>query len=480
MPVYLPTAGQILAALRLACAHCHTVLNLSSGLLMCAGGCGKLVYCDNECQKVNWRHHKYICKAIQLVERDTQAMSKMVAAYPSSSQNDLETLDRLSLATADQTVALCEKLLKRSLMAREIDIIAYEPKCLACARTNMILRTEAGASEAKAPSAVLAPCGRCKISFGCCEEHWNVALPMHEAPCNFLPGTVSQCDMNLQKQADAVYGSVLTSAQEKDFMWRIILPQPKWTQLTGNTWEDVIGLEVASASVGTAFEGHVPACIRRISSIESTAFTILYALEHLNTNAAWAEKSVLTVNILIGSPLDFMKEVEYTYEAILHRAPKVKKLIFYFFPPKPIPGQVSQVWTFKTCGDCTSKARGIVAHLVVTRTFESFVYNEDELFVQPDLFIATNTAMLATDNPALWRRTIALLVDRHIPNVVPQSHGQRTAQSKDATIMRECGAELVPSLTGVKNPFGDMKMNPNFDRVHGFHSHNAWFAGAFR
>ncbi|KAJ7444800.1 hypothetical protein B0H11DRAFT_2291112 [Mycena galericulata] len=431
-------------------------------------------------QQADWRHHKAMCQAIQLVENDAEVTKEMAAAYSQAAQNDFETLDRISVAHVNRMVALCEKLLQRPLTSREIHVISYEPKCLVClrsARTNLILETEARMPEAESTGAVLTPCERCKMSFGCCDEHWSVARALHEAPCDDLPGAASQCDMNLEKFADAAYGAVLTKAQEQHFMWRIIQCQTVWSALTDRTWEEIIGSEVASAAAGTTFERHVPACTRRISSVASTAFTILYALEHLNNDTAWTEKSVLTINMLIGSPLEFF-DGAYIYEAILHRAPKVKKVIFYFFLPTPIPGAVSQAWASDTCGDCSRTAKGMFNHAMVTRTFESFVHNEAELFVQPDLFIATGSTSIAQQDPAVWRRTIALLVARRIPSVFTTF--TRGSAERDQAVMRECGAELVPSLSGVRNPFGDMRVNPNFGTVHGFYAPNAWFTGGFR
>lgn len=171
----------------------------------------------------------------------------------------------------------------------------------------MILQTEARMPEAESTGAVITPCERCKMSFGCCDEHWSVARALHQAPCDDLPGTVSQCDKNLEMCADADYGAVLTTAQEKHFMWRIIQRQAAWSALTGRTWKEVIGSDVASAAAGTAFERHVPACTRRISSLASTAFTILYALEHLNTSTAWTEKSELTINVRLPSAVCYSR-----------------------------------------------------------------------------------------------------------------------------------------------------------------------------
>ncbi|KAJ7498373.1 hypothetical protein B0H11DRAFT_2381656 [Mycena galericulata] len=168
--------------------------------------------------QADWRHHKAICQTIQLVEKDTEATSEMAAAYPQAAQNDLETLDRISVAHTDRMFALCEKLLQRSLTSREIDVIAYELKCLAClrsARTNMILQTEARMPEADSTGAVVTPCERCKMSFGCCDEHWSVARALHQAPGDDLPGTVSQCDKNLEMCADADYGAVLTNRRRQ-------------------------------------------------------------------------------------------------------------------------------------------------------------------------------------------------------------------------------------------------------------------------
>ncbi|KAJ7277204.1 hypothetical protein C8J57DRAFT_1222947 [Mycena rebaudengoi] len=242
------------------------------------------------------------------------------------------------------------------------------------------LRTDRTAVNVPCPrnwSVAWTPCERCKMSFDCGDEHWSVAWALHQAPCDDLPGTVSQCDKNLAMCADADYGAVLRTAQEKHLMWRIIKRQAVWSALMGRTWK----------------EAH------------RTAFTILYALEHLNTSTAWTEKSELTINMIIASPLYFF-DAGYMYEAILHRAPRVKKVT------------VGTTAIFYEC------------RLI-------FIHGK------------------------------------------PSTFAEGLAESGQV-IMRECGAEFVPSLSGVRNPFGDMKMSPNFDTVHWFHAPNASFVGGLR
>lgn len=100
--------------------------------------------------------------------------------------------------------------------------------------------------------------------------------------------------------------------------------------------------------------------------------------------------------------------------------------------------------------DCASTTKEIFNHVVMTRcvvthivcaiyiltaerlvrTFESFVHNEAELFVKPDLFIATSSTLTAQHNPAQWRRTIALLVARRIPSVFTVSRPSVLSEPK--------------------------------------------------
>ncbi|KAJ7217277.1 hypothetical protein GGX14DRAFT_602803 [Mycena pura] len=199
---------------------------------------------------------------------------------------------------------------------------------------------------------------------------------------------------------------------EKHFMWRIIQRQAAWS-----------ALRVALGK-------------KHISSLTSTAFTILYAIKHRNTSTAWTE--------IIASPLDF--EAGHMSEAILHRAPKVKKVMFYFFSSGIFNHFVMTryVVTHVVCA---------IYMLTAGRFVKTFAHNEAET-VRPagDVFIATSSTIAAQHDPAQWRRTIALLVARRIPSVF-------------TAVVREL------SLDGVREPFGD--------KVHGFHAPNAWFAGGF-
>ncbi|KAJ6580604.1 hypothetical protein B0H10DRAFT_2098727 [Mycena sp. CBHHK59/15] len=466
-----PTSAPFTAFVGLACYNCHKLEELPSigdgaePLLRC-GGCHRLWYCSGGRRFLSlnptpltlfahWGQHKALCKAFQFLEKDTEATGDLITSF-------LSTLDRISVSHKTRMMNLCEKVLGRSLKNREFDILSYEPRCLACARTDIILRSEARLSEPKATISALMPCPRCKMAFYCCEDHRNAARPLHESTCNDLPCGVSQCEMNRQIRVDAEFRTVMTPPQARRFMWRFIPRQ---------------STDVKRSSVGTAFAAHTPACIRLVSSLASTVVTVLCALEQLNTNTAWTTKSSLTIHML-GSPPDFDPSIAYMYEAILHRVPGVQILNILFCGPavagivSPPPGARSVLRE-----NCYPKGGTIFHHYVTSRNYEDYVRSEGAAFEPPDLCIATNS-FIATNDPARWRSTIKMLVARGIPSVFT-AYERRIAE-RDLVLLRESGANLVPSLSLAKNPWGSLLLDPNFDKVHGFHAPNTWFTGAFR
>ncbi|KAJ7465407.1 hypothetical protein B0H11DRAFT_2006796 [Mycena galericulata] len=477
------TTAHFTATIGLSCYNCNKVDTLSSqgsDLLRCSG-CRRLWYCSTKCQKEDWRRrggHKALCNTLRSLESDAEAMAAVTKLFPQSSETDAYALGRLSVSHKRQMVDLCEKELKRSLKIREFDILSYEPRCLACARTTIVLRVEARLSKSESMGSELIPCPRCGMAFYCCEEHLNIARPLHHAPDP--KGGPSQCDMNHRSRVDLEFIAVLTPVETKRLMWRFIRRQSMWSPLKGMDWEAVIGGDVRQAVAGTACAVQLSGCIRRASSLESTAMTILYALEHLNSNTAWTTKSTLTIH-MIGSPTDFDPDLAYTYEAILHRIPRLQILHIYFCGPAvatvvPCPPVARCVTKeLDACDECYPKG-GTIFHHFVTKNYTDFVQSEGTSFEPPDLCLATNT-FLRTQDPAQWRKTIKMLVDRGIPSAFT-AYDRRIAE-RNQDVLRDMGAKLIPSLSLVKNPFGDLIMNPNYNQLHGFHSPNGWFSGAF-
>ncbi|KAJ7486995.1 hypothetical protein FB451DRAFT_1026054 [Mycena latifolia] len=476
-----PSTAHFTTYIGLSCYTCDKLEEVSSsgdGLLRCSG-CRKMWYCSTKCQKTNWSQHKALCKALRFLEQDTTRADELTRSFPMASQNSIETLDRISKVLGRRVqwwlvISSPFMNISRSLKNREFDVLSYEPRCLACARTDIVLRIEAGISQAKPAVSGLMCCPRCKMAFYCCEEHCATARPLHDAPCADLPGGVSQCDVNRHIRLDMECMGVFTAPEAKRLMWRFIPRQTAWTAIKDLNWDTVIGNDVRRAVARTAFADNASSCVRRVSSLASTMMTILFALEQLNTSTAWTNKTTLTIH-MIGYPADFSPDISHICEVLLHRLPSLQILTLLFCGSAvagmalPLPGVMCIIRELDACRYCDLPIPG--------RNYEDYVRGEGASFEPPDLCVAAN-AFLTTNDPAQWRRTIKLLIARRIPSVFTAF--TRPYAERDQAVLRECGAKLVPSLTVAKNPFGDMILSPDFDKVHGFHAPNAWFTGAFR
>ncbi|KAJ7464192.1 hypothetical protein FB451DRAFT_1403552 [Mycena latifolia] len=498
-----PPTAHFISYSGLSCYNCDKVVENLSGqdsLLRC-GGCRRLWYCSLKCQKVSpqthpssWltlgdiaqedrKSHKALCKALQSLEHQPVAiLSDLLKNLSEVSPRDGEISENAIIALKQGMITLVQQVLGRKMSPREWDIVVFEPRCFACGRTDVVLRAEASiAEESSQLVSGLTPCSLCKMAFCCSDGHWDIVRPRHQQPSEAFPGGLSQCEINRQSYADAAFQTVLSAPHAQPLMWRFIPRQSAWTSLKDRDWETTIGSDVRRAADDTVGAANADACLRLVSSMGTIALTIMYALEHLNIFTAWTEKPMLTIH-MIGDPQDCFPLEDYMYEAILHRLPRVQKInLFFFVPPidgseVSIDGTPSMMWTVDTCEDCTLRGGMIINHFV-KRNYEAFVYNEAELFDKPDLCIATNSSLIALREPVRWRRIINLLIQRRIPSVFTAM--DRSSAETDEAILRGCGANLVPSLTLVKNSFGDQVMTcPSFP--HGYRAPNAWFAGAFR
>ncbi|KAF7339027.1 Zinc finger mynd domain-containing protein 17 [Mycena venus] len=415
-----------------------------------------------DCQKQHWPRHKALCKVLRSLEKDTTVARDLIATFLEGPQS-LETLNRISISHKSQMVDLCEAALARPLGDDEYQVLSYEPRCIACARTDIVLRMEASKQDGIFRS--LRSCAQCKMAFHCCDSHWDAGRALHQAPSTDLPGGLSQCEMNIQVRLDGEFRNIMPASRLRHYMWQFMARQQSWALLKTLSWEDVIAGDVWKSVVGVAPK-FKPACVGLVSSLATTMMTILYALEQLNANLKWTTESTLTIHIL-GSPPEFDPSMLYMYESILHRLPSVKILHIVFCSPAVaamvrVPSMARSICReVDVCAECSSGGATIFHHYA-TKHYEDYVRTEGSLFKLPDLAIATN-AFLATNDSARWRRTIKMLIERRIPTVFT-AYDQRTA-GRDLELIRDCGAPLVPSLTMTKNPWGSQVMHPNFDKV---------------
>ncbi|KAE9396397.1 hypothetical protein BT96DRAFT_1021389 [Gymnopus androsaceus JB14] len=434
---------------------CHSCFTDSSGTnLSRCSKCMSVAYCSAECQKRDWTSHKAICKALHAVEND----GLIISDYPTAPSSDSEHLNSICTNTIATNLMFLVggQLGNRPMNVIEQNIVAFEPKCLACLRSNRVLRVENSD-----PKATLHSCPDCGLAFFCSDEHWNVVANKHKSePCDDGYG-LSQCAVNQNMRVDTKFANVMVDAGGPFgiFQWAPERFMSSWVRLPEEAdWDGQYGNDLRMMSGG----GGPPLdpFLRGSSEALSFPLTILYALQNLNEDDAWTKKDTLTIHIL-GASSD--KEVLYgmVFEEILHRLPKVKTLQLLLCGPdlKKIIDNSGQAVNMDTCPK-----------------YHEYAQKQGSGYIKPDLAIAFNSGafQLAVES---WTETIKFLVAQKIPAAFT-SYNREEAEA-EASILRSAGGNLIPGLGPRRNPWGSQVLRPEPTKITGFFATNGWLSGGF-
>ncbi|KAJ7140427.1 hypothetical protein C8R46DRAFT_1135612 [Mycena filopes] len=447
-------AGPWLAVVGGACYRCHAQPGGEVSLKRCSS-CRLVSYCGSSCQRHDWSEHKQFCRAVGSFKVSMVPLDKLPMLYTLKVEN-------------------CQRILGRLLSGHEQQLVASEPRCLAC-----------GKMVSGVPSPGLTPCTDCRLSFAC-EEHWEVAHATHtQSPCESGHDGLSQCALNQELLEDDEWHSRMHASFGTSRVYFAPLNLYRWIPAsTGNLWASVQGLTWADAfqnqleSEFPAARGDFNVWMRRMSESLSLPMTVLYGLELPDTTLDWMNKPVLTIHV-IGAGL---KELYHaiSFETLLHRLPNLKRLEVVLCGPR-LKSQLDQNDfhgrnPLICCSDCENRGR--------TRCDEYYDMHYEDLptalgarYRLPDLAIAFNSGV---SEPALrkhWRRTIAFLVASNIPSVFT-SFTQPEAVADNA-LLAAAGAQLVPGLGPCRNPWGSMLAAKDVGNESEFFSQNMWLAGGF-
>ncbi|KAJ6496311.1 hypothetical protein C8R45DRAFT_985563 [Mycena sanguinolenta] len=456
------------ARMGIACYKCFKEEDVR--LSRCSG-CHRVSYCSSECQKLDWKAHKPMCKALSSIEKTPIASMTLFFSLPSEPTTDLNVLHNNSETHGSNILSFCTRSLGREVTVPERNLVGWEPRCMVCTRTDQILRMESAKSD---NSKRLIPCPQCNLSFCCPPAHWEAARALHHGPCEDGHDGLSHCDMNREVRADIKFEEVMASAHDASgqWMWAPERIKSGWSSLMGLSWEGEFGDEMRK-SVGVPAERPMGPWVRAASDHLTMAMTILYALEKLNDDEGWTRKHTLTIHILGAE----MKEIHgaMVFEEILHRLPEVKTLKLVLCGPEMPGGRIPRTIPLETCSDCTRLGRKRI-HEHVADTYHGFVQNKGTKFEKPDLCIAFSSGA-SQESRHTWSATFKLLVDRKIPTLFT-AYNREEAEG-EAALLRVAGAKLHPDLGPSKNPWGSIKVIPEPNKVYGFYAVNGWLAGGF-
>ncbi|KAJ7464249.1 hypothetical protein B0H11DRAFT_1870609 [Mycena galericulata] len=472
----LPPLPPLPAVMGLACYKCFKEEGVR---LSRCGGCLRITYCSPECQKLDWKVHKPMCKALGAILTVNPAVTTMLlATCPSELTTDVNIVNKITQADVSSNYAFCERSLQRDLTLFEKELVMFEPRCCVCARTENLFRMEAARNSKTAEnSGRLIPCPECNLSFCCSSAHWEAARSIHDAPCEDVRDGMSQCQLNREVRQHIKFVARMADHLDPSgqLIWAPERLKSVWQSLTGLSWEGEFGDQLReSLSIPAAHP--ITPWIRLASDTLSRAMTILYALEKLNDDDGWTRRDTLTIHI-IGANI---KEISLgpTFEEILHRLPKVKTLKLLLCGPD-LPGRhLSRTITVESacCPECKQLRRKRI-HEHAPYTYHELVQKKGSEFEKPDLCIAFNSGASQVSMHT-WPATFQVLVERRIPSLFT-SYNREEAEL-EAALLRAAGATLHSALGPTRNPWGSIDATPEPIKVYGFNAVNGWLAGGFR
>ncbi|KAG6852908.1 hypothetical protein C0991_008251 [Blastosporella zonata] len=425
----------------------------------------------------NWKSHKAMCKALHSLETDEEFKS-MVETLQTAPYEDLKKLDAVTHSNLVIQLRYLRSSLKRDFNVSERNLIGWEPRCMGCGRTERTLRVEAASSKGSTSAPVaLKSCHACKMAFYCSQNHWDAVQHQHaEESCEDGHDGLTQCHINQEIRQDVAFASIMAKASPNEFSWAPERVKPSWESLENTNWDKEYSSGISQV-FGISTEAAGP-FVRAASVGLSMPMTILWALEHLNTDDAWTRKDTLTIHVL-GA---FDVEINHAniFEEILHRLPEVKTLRLVLCGPElaklASSSELKKEFDMETCPTCAARKRKRIQRLYA-QTYHEYAKAMGSNFAKPDLAVAFNSGS-SQEATAPWKETMSFLVKTRIPSVFTAYN--RDEAEAEATLLQSAGAKLVPELGPLKNVWGSISCKKEPNRVTSFYAINSWLAGAFR
>ncbi|VDC00689.1 unnamed protein product [Peniophora sp. CBMAI 1063] len=472
----VPRVPPITARVGQACQKCFKSVEEGVALKICTT-CRRVRYCSAECQKADWKSHKSMCKALHAAENGPVFYDTIAPWF--DVPLDGKPADEVAQKSALAELHTVQVQKGKSFNVIEQNIIGWQPRCLACARTDTILRMEARAKGSEAVT--LSECPDCHLAFYCSVDHWNAVREQHsQHPDEDGYADLPQCALNRQIRLDTLFKTSLPDQGETGFQWVPARIKEEWTSLNGADWGSEFGdllrqeLQLETPEQVQKSIAYGP-MLRSSTEGLSAPMSILYALENLYPDNSWTKKSTLSVHVL-GPTTDRELAGAMAFEEILHQLPDVKTLEITFCGPE-MPGQASEQWLeMETCPDCRRLGRRRKQR-IVKRMYHEYAKRGGSSYSKPDLAIAFNSGC-SQEEADTWKPTIKLLVDGHIPTVFTAFN--REEGEAEGKLFTEVGATLVPALGPRVNPWGSLVLQKEANRVTGFYAVNGWLAGGFK
>ncbi|XP_018021555.1 uncharacterized protein LOC108677787 [Hyalella azteca] len=414
---------------------CHTCLRmppdpvhepLQPGLMRCSG-CQLVVYCSKRCQKMDWRHHRDLCRANKVEGgKNVFENAKNQVAHGGSWFRYRNRMYSSAMAS-----------LKRKLEPYEYDIFMFPRVCNICL---------------SAKQDQLADCPMCHSVFYCSSEHRDVDRPQHQTYC-LLFLFMHQCDkfeaakgmrdIPLPVEVDAVYKNL------PDGLMTLLNPEKEREPLKS------LGVE------GMKF-------FMIIGERLSYPLSLQYVLENVglgSDNKPLHDMTKLSV-FVVGAKSDTEVLGIHRWEYLAHRLPALQVLRVVFIGPELFLHESSDEDSSSNdyiledsgeamCDDCKAKPRRIVYELA-NMYYHDFVVSS--YYSKPDVVIAYNCGFgehVDSKSEDTWQSSFPLLVADPAVPLVFTSHTLKEAHRDLSALQAAAPVKVV--MPTQRNPFSSCR-----------------------
>ncbi|KAF9459153.1 hypothetical protein BDZ94DRAFT_1312614 [Collybia nuda] len=414
-----------LACMLQRCWKCHAKPP-DKGTLQRCGGCKRVAYCGNECQREDWMQHKAFCKPFSALEADTESITTIMAGLYDTRSVFQSEQDRLNTQTRSQS-----------------------------GMKTMLTRFGR-------PSQ-FSPLERELFS----QEHVTFSRYVHrEVPYDDGLNGSPQFQINQEIIADYTYAEdMFAEFPEVRYHYPPGPVKSERESLIDQTWRGEYLLPIKEADTSPT-KANLMTKLRYSSDVLTLSMSILFALEKLNPgNDSWTKKGTITI-LLCGPELHGSGPDATPYE---------QQLL-----------DCSQVLRVSSKGPILTTFSVMSGSQREPGTYHAYITSQGPNYAVPDVAIAFNTGCGAgpqiqrvsdqlLDNPiesTTWRETEKALVRNKAMN--------DEDAMKDEHRLKLAGAQFVPGLERQVNPWGSMLTFPRSYTTRGFQSFNRWIVGGFR
>lgn len=417
----------------LACGHCMESPSSSTQYLEICSGCKRIQYCNKQCQKLNWKIHKPICKIIQCFMKDSKTISiinnrNLLGVVHLKRSKVLERFHEFqTLSKGNHNSDIIGQIEDDYSWTTARKLIMAVPQCSFCHEYEYGLCTTSWTS-----------CNKCQMGQCCTKDHYRKYKSKH----------TDEICANYQKAfAISTFRYNDYKYDRDSFRFQPIHSLNKPLVTFPNSWEEYFQIRCPTEY---SEKHHLPKEFFPLATEELTKVnSCLYSM-YQHDKDLYTTIRTLTIHV-VGASTAF--ELSHggpscIWEEIMHCLPAIQTLNVVFIGPDSFDFAEHGFTYISCCPSCQSKGKKRSISFY-KGTYHEYYQDTKKYFKQPDLIVAFNTGMYEEYTES-WKQSLNVILDLNVPSYFTSYNKQESIE--DFKILHSLNACTLTD-TPMKNPF---------------------------